>query len=419
MLQKSYKIHYYIVLINAITILIVSSCQDNYKSDPKQVRYTPVNIIRETPEKTETELPSVIKESVASRILETPSTSVGLTTMKTPTPKETSTGISLASHVPLEGRLVFSLQRQDTNVNGKFDIEDDVHIYSLVLETGLLSQLTFGNHRNLHPSWSPDGERIAFVSNRSGNFELFTMNADGSDLRQLTDTPEDETTPEWSPDGTKIVFISVKTLDSGHQEKRLKIIVSSDDNVQVPTHISGNVSNPDWSPDGRYLLFEQVDEVENDGYVTRDTNYYFWDEPTDSLIMLDLNDSRFDDIYLLDPRWLPREGYFLSFNVQKKFADTPTDLAVVYEVEWIEDLPVLNEIFSILDASAPYEWGYNGEWLFALISNDSIEDGQYDLISVPIDYSAKPPMLDLYEIPSVGESIIDNIYYYSDFEWIP
>ena len=54
---------------------------------------------------------------------------------------------------------------------------------------------------------SPDGRQIAFMSARDGNPEIYVMNADGSNLRRLTNHPAGESSPTWSPSGSQIAFI--------------------------------------------------------------------------------------------------------------------------------------------------------------------------------------------------------------------
>jgi TolB protein len=56
------------------------------------------------------------------------------------------------------------------------------------------------------PSWSPDGRHVAFASDRSGNHEIYLMNADGSDVRLVADLPGRNTSPHWSPDGKHLSF---------------------------------------------------------------------------------------------------------------------------------------------------------------------------------------------------------------------
>ncbi len=62
--------------------------------------------------------------------------------------------------------------------------------------------------RDEAPAWSPDGRRIAFTSDRDGNEELYLINADGSGLTRLTDHPAADREPAWSPDGKRIAFTS-------------------------------------------------------------------------------------------------------------------------------------------------------------------------------------------------------------------
>jgi TolB protein len=92
------------------------------------------------------------------------------------------------------------------------------NIYVIDKDGGGLTKLTNGAGREKHASWSPDGKRIAFVSDRDGNDEVYVMAADGaiavgadaarSALTRLTDSPEDDSHPRWSPDGTCLAFVS-------------------------------------------------------------------------------------------------------------------------------------------------------------------------------------------------------------------
>ncbi|ALC91924.1 peptidase [Bacillus sp. FJAT-18017] len=73
-------------------------------------------------------------------------------------------------------------------------------------------QWTYGKHRNHSPRWSPDGTKLAFVSNRSGKNQLYIVNAAGGEARMLTDLENGAGRPVWSPDGTRIAFqVSVET----------------------------------------------------------------------------------------------------------------------------------------------------------------------------------------------------------------
>jgi TolB protein len=58
------------------------------------------------------------------------------------------------------------------------------------------------------PALSPDGRQVAFMSRREGNWEIYIINADGSDLQRLTNDPADDGLPTWSPDGNAIAFVS-------------------------------------------------------------------------------------------------------------------------------------------------------------------------------------------------------------------
>ena len=86
-------------------------------------------------------------------------------------------------------------------------------------------QLTASHDRS--PSWSPDGTRIAFASDRDGDYEIFVMNADGSDQRQVTFNVARDRTNAWSADGKQIVYdkefieIHVVNADGGGDERKV------------------------------------------------------------------------------------------------------------------------------------------------------------------------------------------------------
>jgi TolB protein len=99
------------------------------------------------------------------------------------------------------------------------------------------------NQQNYLPKFSPDGARIAFASSRTGNFEIYTMRVDGSDLRQLTSHPGADNAPTWSPTGQQIAFTSDR---SGSNQ----IYIMSADGGPVTRIASGSnkVDKPTWSP---------------------------------------------------------------------------------------------------------------------------------------------------------------------------
>ena len=70
----------------------------------------------------------------------------------------------------------------------------------------VVGNLTNNAANDYFPSWSPDGTKIAFGTDRDGNYEIYVMNVDGSNLINLTNNAATDYYPSWSPEGTKIAF---------------------------------------------------------------------------------------------------------------------------------------------------------------------------------------------------------------------
>ncbi|MGQ9599801.1 MAG: hypothetical protein ACUVWZ_10335 [Anaerolineae bacterium] len=100
------------------------------------------------------------------------------------------------------------------------------------------------------PTWSPDGQRLAFHSNRGGDWDIWVINEDGTGLTNLTRHPGDDRYPAWSPDGEKIAFTSER---SGDQD--IWIMNADGSNLVNLTATPGRDRYPMWSPDGRKLTF--------------------------------------------------------------------------------------------------------------------------------------------------------------------
>lgn len=149
------------------------------------------------------------------------------------------------------------IQAVSPGYNGKIAFvstrDGNDEIYVMNPDGSVQTRLTNNPATDKDPTWSPDGAKIAFRSNRDGNDEIYTMDADGGNQTRLTNDPATDGQPAWSPDGTKIAFLSSR---DGNGEI---YVMSADGGNQ--TRVTSNPATdqtPSWLPSGDRILFNST-----------------------------------------------------------------------------------------------------------------------------------------------------------------
>lgn len=147
-------------------------------------------------------------------------------------------------------KIVFTSNRANPGfISGIVD-NTEFDIYVMDVNGSNITRLTTTPGLDTEPVFSPDGSKIAFTSARAGNLNIFVMNSDGSNLHQLTTSPLEDIEPSWSPDGTKIAFARVQS----DTEKDVFIMNADGSNQHQITFAPGQDHDPTWSPDGQALV---------------------------------------------------------------------------------------------------------------------------------------------------------------------
>jgi Tol biopolymer transport system component len=145
--------------------------------------------------------------------------------------------------------------------------DGDFEIFSINPDGTNTTQLTNNSVADTEPTVAPNGNKIAFTRDSSStDAEIYTMQMNGNNLARITNNASGDVQPSWSPDGTKLVYVNKAGGDA-------EIWVMNADGTNATQLTDNNVldNEPAWSPDGTTIAFQRRTDLHFDIYTMRPT----------------------------------------------------------------------------------------------------------------------------------------------------
>jgi TolB protein len=209
-------------------------------------------------------------------------------------------------------------------------------------------QLTDDPLPETNPAWSPDGRKIAFVRGERAGAQIFVMNANGTGLTQLTANGRSGF-PTWSSDGTKIAFVHA-LFEAGVLNREIFVMGADGSNPTNLTNSPAQDLDPDWSPDGELIAFNS--DRGSDAPFESSAIYTMRADGTDVRRVTDLSLNAFA------PQWSPKEGDKIAFSDEGCLACGESDLFVMKTNE-----KGIVQLFETPENETGATWSPDGETL--------------------------------------------------------
>jgi hypothetical protein len=164
-------------------------------------------------------------------------------------------GPAFGAYPGVNGKIVFGSDR-DRGAN-----YDDLYVVTPGVPGAVRLTTNAGEVWDVHPAWSPDGGRIVFARYDTHDYEIMVMDADGSNVVQLTNNDVDDFEPAWSPDGRKIAYTTWAVHADGREDWDMWIMNPDGSGKRLLFDGNGYDMEPDWSPDGSRIALERDSEV--------------------------------------------------------------------------------------------------------------------------------------------------------------